>query len=159
MSFKLINVGIADIQITSSPNVLRTILGSCIGICLYDEEKKVAGVAHIMLPARKDEKSSPKKYADTAIPMMIEMMVEEGALINKISAKIIGGATMFKLPDGSKMGEIGKNNAAKVREVLNKNKIKIVSEDVGGDFGRTIDFYAENGEVKVKSLGRTVKTI
>jgi chemotaxis protein CheD len=159
MTFKLINVGIADIKVTKSPNVLRTILGSCIGICLYDRKKQIAGISHIMLPTRKIDESNPKKYADTAIPILIDMMIEEGALFEDLTAKIIGGATMFKLPENSKIGKIGTNNAIKVKEILNLKKIKITSEDIGGDYGRTIDFYAKDGELKIKSLGREIKKI
>jgi hypothetical protein len=49
MSFQLINIGIADLKVTTTPNVLRTILGSCVGICLYDPGTKVIGLSHIML--------------------------------------------------------------------------------------------------------------
>ena len=54
MEFNLINVGIADYAISSSPDILRTILGSCVGICLYDPELKIGGMCHIMLPSMKD---------------------------------------------------------------------------------------------------------
>ncbi len=157
MNFNLVNVGIADLVVAREPDILRTVLGSCVGICLYDSEKKVGGLAHIMLPVMSDTASNRKKYADTAIPMLLEEMEKQGAQRSRITAKISGGAAMFKMSANSMMSEIGRNNIKKVREILESMGIKILGEDVGGDYGRTIDFYTENGQVKVKSLGREEK--
>jgi len=157
MAFKLINVGIAEIAVTQTPDVLRTILGSCVGICLYDKDRGIGGLAHVMLPTSKQGGSSPKKYADTAIPMLVDELVSLGA--GKLVAKIVGGAMMFNLSENSLMGEIGKNNVSKAREILEKLNISIVAEDTGGNYGRTIDFYLETGEVKVKSIGKPDKIL
>lgn len=158
MDFKLVNVGIADFSVRRSPDILRTILGSCVGICLYDTINKIGGLAHIMLPTLKF-KSSEKKYADTAIPLMLNDVLKETGSKNDIVAKIIGGAQMFNVGENSIMGEIGKNNIIKVKEVLKELNIPIVAEDVGGDFGRTIDFYLDSGVVKIRTIGRKEITI
>lgn len=159
MNFKLVNVGIADIGLAASPDILRTILGSCVGICLYDPGASLAGLSHIMLPSKNDRNSNDRKYADSALPLLVEEMSKKGALKARMVAKIVGGSTMFKMAENSMMGEIGRNNVKKVREVLEDLGIRIVAEDVGGDYGRTIDFYAEDGRLKVKSLGRTEKML
>ncbi|MGV7928924.1 MAG: chemotaxis protein CheD [Spirochaetota bacterium] len=159
MNFKLVNVGIADIGLASSPDILRTILGSCVGICLYDPGASLAGLSHIMLPAKSDRNSNDRKYADSALPLLVEEMAKKGALKSRMIAKIVGGSTMFKMAENSMMGEIGKNNVKKVRDVLGEIGIRIVAEDVGGDYGRTIDFYAEDGRLKIKSLGKPEKVL
>jgi chemotaxis protein CheD len=159
MDFKLISVGIADLKVTSPPDILRTILGSCVGICCYDYKKKIAGMSHIMLPNWNDSSSNMNKYADSAIPLLIEEMERVGANLERITAKIAGGASMFRLIGNGIMSEIGKNNVMKVREVLADLNINIVAEDVGGDYGRTIDFYSKDGMLKIKSLGRAEKII
>lgn len=159
MSFKLINVGIADLKVAKSPDVLRTILGSCVGICLIDMENKIAGLSHIMLPVRNNVDSNPKKYADSALPLLLKEMYRAGAKKENIVAKMIGGSTMFQMSENSMMGEIGKNNVIKVKKILKEAKIKIIAEDVGGDYGRTIDFYSDSGKIKIKSLGKAEKTI
>jgi chemotaxis protein CheD len=130
-----------------------------VGICLYDPDRAVAGLSHIMLPVMSDRNSNARKYADSAIPMLLEEMEKQGAVRPKIIAKIVGGAMMFKMSENSMMSEIGKNNVKKVKEVLGSLNIRILAEDVGGDFGRTIDFYAGDGSLKIKSLGRPEKTI
>ncbi len=126
MEFKMINVGIADLNVSASPDILRTILGSCVGICLYDRAAGIGGMSHIMLPSLNDNSMSVKKYADTAIPMLVEEMEKRGAVRGRITAKIVGGAKMFNVSENSMMGEIGSNNAAKVRDVLRGLAIEIL---------------------------------
>ncbi len=155
MNFNLINIGIAEIGISTAPDILRTILGSCVGICLYEPESKTGGISHIMLPTYKPTISSGKeKFADTAIPLLIEKFEKRGLEREKIVAKIIGGATMFKLSEDSAMSKIGINNSTKAVEILNEHNIEIAAQDIGGDFGRTIDFYLDTGMIKIKSLGK-----
>jgi chemotaxis protein CheD len=159
MEFKLITVSIADYKVSQSPDILRTILGSCVGICLYDRENKIGGLAHIMLPENNDKSSNPKKYADSAIALMIDELLKKGANSEHLVAKIAGGASMFKMPENSFIGSIGINNVQKVREILNQYHISIISEDVFGDYGRTVDFFLETGKLKIKSLGHEDKEI
>jgi chemotaxis protein CheD len=158
MHFNLVNVGIADYAISSPPDILRTILGSCVGICLFDSVALVGGLSHIMLPQQKF-RSSEKKYADSAIPQMLADMLRMKAGKQRITAKIIGGSKMFQVSENSIMGEIGRNNVKKVREVLASLGIPIIADDVGGDYGRTIDFYLQTGEIRIRSIGKSEKII
>ena len=159
MDFQLINVGIADFSVSTSPDILRTILGSCVGICLYDSKMKIGGMCHIMLPSIKEQGASVKKYADTAIPLLVDEMKNKGADIGRVVAKVVGGARMFNVSENSMMGEIGNNNVVKVKEVLGGMSISIVSEDTGGNYGRTIDFYLDSGMIKIRSMGKEEKII
>ena len=99
------------------------------------------------------------KYADSAIPLLIDMLNENGADTKNLEAKIVGGATMFNVTENSVMADIGKNNISKVKQILDENKIKIIAEDVGGNYGRTVDFYLDTGDVKIKTLSRDDITI
>ncbi len=159
VNFNFITVKIADMKTAVSPDILRTVLGSCIGICLYDPEKRIGGLSHIMLPSSDDENPRKEKYADTAIPLLLEKMAKMGAEERRVTAKIVGGATMFKISVESLIGNIGNRNVDMVRRVLKDYRIKIIAEDVGGDYARTIDFYLENGMIKIKSPNKTVTTI
>lgn len=159
MEFKLITIPIADYKVSQSPDILRTILGSCVGICLYDPESRIGGLAHIMLPENNNKSTNPKKYADSAIALMIDELLEKGANSERLVAKIAGGASMFKMPENSFIGSIGINNVKKVREVLNNYLITVIGEDVFGDYGRTVDFFLETGKLKIKSLGHEDKVI
>lgn len=154
MNSQISNVGIAETKIIKHKGVLKTTLGSCIGICLYDKKKKIAGMSHIMLPVQKKSLSNPKKYADTAIEILIQEMEEEGSDRKNLTAKIFGGATMFMLPGLTIMSQIGNNNISKVKEILKSEEIKIKAEETGGTSGRTIEFSAKTGKVTVKVLGK-----
>ena len=153
---ELINVGIEDMKTASGKTVLRTTLGSCIAICLYDPKAKSGGMAHVMLPSfegAKNTKGSPVRYADSAIPLLLYDILSKGCKKERVYAKIAGGAQMFHLPDDSVTSAIGKNNIAKVKDILQDMNIDIRGENTGGDFSRTIFFNLETGAVTIKTAG------
>jgi chemotaxis protein CheD len=151
---QIITVGVAQIRNASSPAVLRTILGSCVAICIYDRIKKIGGMAHILLPVNIKRAANPEKYADTAIPLLVKSLIQEGAKMDNLSAKITGGASMFKFGSNIVLGQIGERNIEQTKLELQKLNIPILVEDVGGNLGRVIDFYLEDGRMKVKSGGK-----
>ncbi|MGB9678645.1 MAG: chemotaxis protein CheD [Thermoanaerobacteraceae bacterium] len=159
---EMIRVGMADAKITKNPGILTTVgLGSCIGIVLYDSVSKIAGLVHIMLPYSTNMSNSTNKlkFADTGIEALIEIMTKEGANQKRLVSKIAGGAQMFSTKINSDIMNIGLRNAAATKEVLNKLGIPIIAEDVGGTYGRTIEFYSENGKLLVKTIGYGTKFI
>lgn len=152
-------VGIADFGITKAPRGIFTIgLGSCVGISLFDNRNKIVGLIHIMLPCSNkfSNEINPYKFADTAIPKAIEEMLKNGAIKNNISAKIAGGAQMFKSMDRAFSNEIGKRNVIAVEEALKVNGIRLLGKQVGGNKGRTMIVNPDNGTVIIKSLGKNV---
>ena len=151
---QLINVGVAQISIANNPAVLRTILGSCIGICIYDKVKKTGGLAHILLPTGTGGKEKPEKYADTAIPLLLEKLYKEGCKRENMSAKITGGASMFKFNSSVTLAQIGERNIEMTIKKLEEGHIPIMVADVGGNSGRVIDFYLEDGRLKVRAGGK-----
>ncbi|HOD13777.1 MAG TPA: chemotaxis protein CheD [Spirochaetota bacterium] len=150
----IISVGVAQIRYSSSPSVLRTILGSCVGICIYDRVKKIGGMAHVLLPVSQKTQVNPEKYADTAIPLLVRELLKEGAKKENMSAKITGGASMFKFGSNIALGQIGDRNIEQTKLELQKLGIPIVVEEVGGNLGRVIDFYLTDGHMKVKAGGQ-----
>lgn len=154
MSNALINVGVAQVKMGTSPAALRTILGSCVGICIYDRMKKIGGLAHILLPNDTSGGATPEKYADTAIPLLVNHLLKDGARKEFMSAKIAGGASMFKFDANITLGQIGNRNIEETRLILQKMGIPIVDEDVGGSVGRVIDFFLDDGRLKVKAANQ-----
>ena len=149
-----LNVGISDWKVGKPPDVLVTYaLGSCVGICLYDKGRNIAGLSHIMLPdstTSGEASINRMKFADTAIPDMLKKMVAMGAKQLSITAKIAGGATMFAV-GGCDRFNIGERNIAAVKSALQVLRIPITAQDTGLNYGRTVFFYPEDGKVKVKS--------
>lgn len=160
---QIVKVGMADLKVVRDSDVLTTLgLGSCVGIALYDKVKRVAGLAHIMLPSSQQIKNNQNraKFADTGIALLIEEMIKEGASVSRLTAKIAGGAQMFSFGNNaSDLIKIGQRNSAATKEILAKYNIPILAEDTGGNYGRTIEFYASNGDLLVKTIGYGVKTI
>lgn len=152
-----VKVGIADLNLVLDPGTIMTIgLGSCIGIALYDRMLKVAGLSHIMLPDSTQFKNAtnPMKFADSAIPILIDKMQKQGCRKQNIVAKIAGGASMFNFSDKSIISDIGKRNSDAVRKTLKDIGIPIVAEDTGGNKGRTMILEACTGKVTLKIVGK-----
>jgi chemotaxis protein CheD len=154
MNQTLINVGVAQVKIGQNPAILRTILGSCVGICVYDRIKKMGGLAHILLPLDTTNGANPEKYADTAIPLLIQRLLKEGCKRENMSAKIAGGASMFKFQSNVTLGQIGDRNIEETKKILEHLKIPLLEEDTGGNTGRVIDFFLDDGHIKVKAAGK-----
>jgi len=159
MSRDEIRIKMAEYAVAKPPNVLVTLgLGSCIGLALYDQYSKVSGLIHFMLP-NSNGKQNKAKYADTGIPFLINEMVKKGASKSRIRAKIVGGARMFNFADENSAMNIGKRNSEAAKKILKEEGIKVIGEDTGEDFGRTMRFYADSGEVKVTSYKRDDLTL
>lgn len=160
----LIVIGISDLRISRAPDLLVTYaLGSCVGTMLYDEYSRVGGLAHIMLPDSRQIKHEGSvnrmKFADTALIDLLEQMERLGAGRSHIRAKIVGGANMFKALNAAAPGSIGGKNVLSVKRVLSDLGIPIIGEDTGKDYGRTVFFELDTGDVHVQSLGRDMRTI
>ena len=153
MNDKLI-VGIADMKMGKGGEKLITYaLGSCIGICLYESQMKLAALIHIMLPLNLETgRKNVYKYADTGIRSTLREMELKGARRANITAKIAGGARMFEISGGS-IGNIGQRNIESVRQILRMEKIPLLWEDVGGTIARTMEFDSATGTGTIRSYG------
>ncbi|MBQ2675306.1 MAG: chemotaxis protein CheD [Prevotella sp.] len=119
-------------------------------------------MAHIMLPDSRGLHASEKvgKFADTAVPFLIEEMLKKGATRPRIKAKIAGGAQMFSLPGASaEFLTVGAKNVSETKKRLARLGIALIASDTGGNKGRTIEFSTSNWMLKVKTLGKGVSEI
>ncbi|WP_339215282.1 chemotaxis protein CheD [Ornithinibacillus sp. FSL M8-0202] len=152
----VVKVGIADLNIVTAPDVIRTSgLGSCVGVVIFNKNKQIAGMAHVMLPDSnlgKQATINRYKYADTAIDILVEELMSRGVHKPQLQAKIAGGAQMFQINTGNDMMRIGKRNVEAVLNKLAEHKIPVISSDVGGNFGRTIEFDPQTGLLKIRTI-------
>ena len=154
---ELIKVGMADYKVGCYPASLISYgLGSCIGIAIYDPITKIGGLAHIMLPDSKQARATDNtaKFADTAIPVLLDQVVRLGAAKNRITAKIAGGSQMFSFAQASDVMRIGDRNVEAVREVLKSLSIRILADDVGGNYGRTVELQLDTGVFVIKTVNK-----
>jgi chemotaxis protein CheD len=159
---EVIKVGMADLNVCAAPDAITTLgLGSCVGIVLYDSAVKKAGMVHVMLPDSTKIRNNENvaKFADTGIDVLIEKLEKIGASRKRLTAKIAGGAQMFAFSNNNDMLRIGDRNIEASKNKLSELGIRILAEDTGLNYGRTIIFYPETGELHVKSVGKPLKII
>ena len=159
----MIEIGIAKMAVAKNPNVLvAKSLGSCVAITLYDPVSRAGAMAHVMLPdsrLTKKENNNPGKFADTAVPAMLNEMIKTGAVRSRVAAKIVGGAKMFHSIGNHSPMNVGSRIVDAAKNALREDGIKIVAKDVGKDYGRTAEFDTKDGSIRIKSVGRGVKII
>jgi len=106
-----------------------------------------------MLPSSGQGKSgNDAKFADTAIPWLIDEMRKLGADRLRLTAKIAGGAQMFSFYSENDIMKIGDRNVEAVKTVLAQFKIRITAQDTGGNYGRTIEFYPESNKLYIRTI-------
>ena len=118
--------------ISKQPNVISTLLGSCVAVCLYSPQHKFGGMNHFMLPTSPTNERSGK-YGDYATAVLLQFMERTLGSLGGLEAIVSGGANVISAPGpGTK---IGQRNVEIAREILRKHNIRIIRENVGGSVG------------------------
>lgn len=149
---------IGRLAVAPAPAQIRTLLGSCVGLVLYDRVAKVGGVAHIVLPDSRGAADQPGRFADTAVPALLADMERTlgRAARGRLTAKVAGGARMFQTGAALNIGEM---NRDAVERLLGALGIPVVARDVGGDAGRHLTLDTRSGIVTVRVPGGADYTI
>jgi chemotaxis protein CheD len=156
-------VGIAELHLTDDPNTVLVAhgLGSCIGITAYDPRSRLAALLHVMLPYSTEARNPtpPTKYADSAIPLMLDLLKDRGAEVGRLQIRAAGGACILLPPGAGNKFRIGERNIAAVRETLQRLGLRLAGHDLGGNHGRTMELHTDTGVVTVRTIGKTVRDI
>jgi chemotaxis protein CheD len=149
-------VRMAEIQVVKTsreqPVVLKTTLGSCVGIILADRQNEVYGLAHVMLPEQAPGDQAPGKYADSAVPALVSLMQQHArGADGRLEAFLVGGAAMFEAPG---LSDIGERNVRVAQQAVARLGIPVVFDDTGGICGRTLLFDCQSATPSVKTLKR-----
>ena len=155
-------VPIGELAVLREHGVLMAIgLGSCVGLALYDRSVRVAGLAHIFLPASRNGQlnaSSPARYADLGVVALMEAVRQQGAHPRRLVAKLVGGAQLFLRGEASPL-DIGRRNVESVLKALGQLGVPVVGQETGGHYGRTMKLYVATGRVEVSSMGQPVREL
>ncbi len=151
-------VGIADIKFGRAPLVIRTNLGSCIAICLFDSVNKVGGLLHFMLPystcVNPVASIKKAKYADSGLQFLLDALKQHFSVKPAdLVAKVFGGATILRVCTL----DIAKRNIEAAYDNLNCHHIDIETSRVGGNHGYKVDFDLNTGKVFCHIFGGTVE--
>jgi chemotaxis protein CheD len=147
-------VRMGELAVSGDPgHVLVSLgLGSCIGLALLDRRTRKAGLAHVVLPQSQGHGAdNPMKFADHAVPELMQQVLGLGARRSALEAVLVGGASMFAVTSASL--EVGQRNEAAVREQLGKLRLPVVATATGGNRGRTIRVDVASGAVTVREAG------
>jgi chemotaxis protein CheD len=140
-------VAMGEWLLTQEPDALTaSAVGSCVVITLYDPKHKISAMLHSSLPKAIPGHQIDVRYVDIAIEEAVKKMLQMGARLEDIEAKLIGGSNMFGFTDS----DIGQDNVKSARGKLKEVGIKLLAESVGGSQGRSVEFSCASGIVTVK---------
>jgi chemotaxis protein CheD len=154
-----------ELYISTKQEVISTVLGSCISVCMYDSEKGIGGMNHFMLPEsaaaegrlysgnelmKEQLTEDSMRYGITAMERLIGEMQKNGAHRINLRAKIFGGGKI--ITGKTSVTSVGDKNIGFARAYLKTEGIKIESENVGNTFGRKIFFLTGKNSVFVKKV-------
>jgi chemotaxis protein CheD len=161
--YRTININMCEMAVGLSDTRIKTgSIGSCVVIVLYDDKVKAGGMAHAMLPTRKEKRTDVfsevtahinaaqfvAKYVDESVDRLVQEIEKIGGKQERCKAKLTGGSRMFKVLSGDKNG-IGYQNVEAAKQRLGELGIPIENEETGGTVGRTAELNLENGLVDV----------
>ena len=140
---------------TSEPEVIVTVLGSCVSACVRDRVNGIGGMNHFLLPldgsAEPDKPTQSARYGSYAMELLINQVIKLGGHRERLEAKVFGGAAVLR---GMLLNDVGKRNAEFVEQYLRNEHIPIVAADLLQDFPRKVYFFPETGQVWVKRIRR-----
>lgn len=149
-----IDVRIGAMEVAKNPKVLRTVLGSCVALILYDKVSRVGGMAHIFLPQKKENNQfePDSKFANTAPKALLDAIVEMGAKRQNTFAFMVGGGNIFKPLKKNNQPTVAEMNIANTKTAVAEIKIPLVGCDVGRDNGCKVKFDLSNGDMQITDL-------
>jgi len=131
------------------------ILGSCVGVCIWDSVNAIGGGVHYMLTCWDGRGVPSPRYGNVAISMLLQRLLEAGANRANLRAKVFGGGCLFdslREPNSNKEQHLGSRNVEIALELMTKARIPVVSTDVGLDRGQRIVFRTDTGDAIVTIL-------
>ena len=162
MESTLIEVQMGKMELAQSPERLITRgLGSCLGITIYDTLKKIGAMVHPMLPDISKSKitSNPSRFVNSGINLALQELEKKGCFRSRLEVKMFGGAHMFSFINADSALNVGQKNIEMAHAIFKELNIKILVEEVGGTFGRTIELDTDSGKVLVKTVSWGEKVV
>ena len=135
----------ATLVAEKTQQIIHTILGSCVSVCLFDPVQKIGGINHYMLPYWNGDGLASPKFGNIAIIRLTEKMINLGSKKERLIAKVFGGGAVIDTSHPT--FNIGEKNILIAFDILEELRIPIVSQSTGGKFGRKIIFNTSTGEV------------
>jgi len=150
----LVNLAPGDLYVSREPTVVSTVLGSCVAVCLHSPRHEVGAICHGILPRGKGDRSDCGRFVDCALEYMLNDLYSRfGVESHELVAKLFGGAMNLSGPNGRPPAiNVGDRNIDAARKTLQRHRLQIAAEQVGGGVGRRLLFFTHTGRVLLKRL-------
>jgi len=158
MKIKFSEIGLfldpGQLFVSDESVLVKTILGSCVSVCLYDRVKRIGGMNHYLLPhPTRDAAADDGRYGATSITLLMRRIAEIGASLQRLRAVVVGGGR----PVGGDRGpQVGAANREIALEMLRRQGIPLLREETGGEYGRRLFFNTGTGEITVSIIEPTI---
>jgi len=131
------------------------ILGSCVGVCIWDAVNHIGGATHFLLPNWDGTGASTPRYGNVAVSVLVQKLLEAGANRGQLRAKIFGGGCLFnsmRETRSNREPHLGSRNVETALATLTKAHIPVLSTVAGVDRGQRIVFRTDTGDAEIKVL-------
>jgi chemotaxis receptor (MCP) glutamine deamidase CheD len=139
-----------DVLVSVEPKILRTTLGSCVSVCMYDPVAKIGGMNHFMLPGAGDALETSTRFGLQAMEMLINKLLKIGAEKHRLIAKIAGACKVLDVSPAA--GSVSDRNLAFVDEFLSTEGFEVKGRRVGGTSALEVRFRTDTGEAFVRAV-------
>jgi chemotaxis protein CheD len=157
-SFREIYVQPGESHLVSQPAVLRTVLGSCVGVTFLVPRLGIGALCHPMMPgcppsqrARLSVRAG-RRYVDFAIREIAGQLDSLGAVRGEAVVKLFGGNDVLAVDEGGRQQTIGRQNWEAACRVLAEEGFTVAACCLGGTTGVHISFETVHGEVRLRWL-------
>jgi chemotaxis protein CheD len=110
-------------------------------------------------PALGRPDANPAKFPQTALPRLLELMAQHGASTRRVTARLVGGASMFAALAAPGTIQMGERNIVACRQVLSQHGLALTGEATGADYGRTVRLWPADGRVEITSVAHGLQTL
>lgn len=148
-----VQLHIGEYRVSRTPEVLYTLLGSCVAVCLYDAAAGIGGMNHILLPGRAEDEGrfdDVARFGLDAVELLVRALVAAGAGRRRLAAKLFGGGHVIRQMD--EVTSPGFRNVRFIRELMQTERIPVVTSDLGGYEARKVWFRTDTADVILKRV-------
>ena len=140
-----------ELHASVEPCQIRTILGSCVSICLWDVRHLAGGMNHFLLPSSREGEPASLRFGDLATKALLEKVLRLGCRLPNLRAKIFGGGSMFLNSNRRAIG-LGEQNVAAALALMKDARIPVSVQETGGTQGRKVVFNTDDGTAWCKQI-------